>query len=107
MVARRRKRTYRRKSSFTISAIETGAALSLASSAGVDTAVKAALGGDLSGALNVIQSSVASNRSKIIGTLGAAFVGKMIAKSFGNGQLAKLGPIRVKAMTPEIDQFGA
>jgi len=103
----RRKRTYRRKKSFTISAIETGAALSLASSAGVDTAIQEALTGNLSGALGTIQTNVASNKNKIIGTLGAAFVGKMLAKSFGNGQLAKLGPIRVKAMTPEIDQFGA
>ena len=94
----RRKRTYRRKkASFTISAIETGAALSLASSAGVDTAVKSALDGNLAGALGVIQTSVASNKNKIIGTLGAAFVGKMLAKSFGNGQLAKLGPVRIKA----------
>ena len=93
----RRKRTYRRKKSFTISAIETGAALSLASSAGVDSALKEALGGNLSGALSTIQGSVASNKNQIIGTLGAAFVGKMLAKSFGNGQLAKLGPIRIKA----------
>ena len=93
----RRKRTYRRKKSFTISAIETGAALSLASSAGVDSALKEALGGNLAGALSTIQGSVASNKNQIIGTLGAAFVGKMLAKSFGNGQLAKLGPIRVKA----------
>ena len=93
----RRKRTYRRKKSFTISAIETGAALSLASSAGVDTAIQEALGGNLAVALGTIQSNVASNKNKIIGTLGAAFVGKMLAKSFGNGQLAKLGPIRVKA----------
>ena len=92
----RRKRTYRRKKSFTISAIETGAALSLASSAGVDTAVKLALGGDLGLALAEVQTSVASNKNKIIGTLGAAFVGKMIAKSFGNGQIARLGPIRIK-----------
>jgi len=93
----RRKRTYRRKKSFTISAIETGAALSQASSAGVDSALKEALGGNLSGALSTIQGSVASNKNQIIGTLGAAFVGKMLAKSFGNGQLAKLGPIRIKA----------
>ena len=93
----RRNRTYRRKKSFTISAIETGAALSLASSAGVDSALKEALGGNLSGALSTIQGSVASNKNQIIGTLGAAFVGKMLAKSFGNGQLAKLGPIRIKA----------
>jgi len=97
MVARRRKRSYSRKKSFTISAIETGAALSLASSAGVDSAIKEALAGNLSGALGTIQSNVASNKNLIIGTLGAAYVGKMLAKSFGNGQLAKLGPIRIKA----------
>ena len=93
----RRRKTVRRKKSFTISAIETGAALSLASSAGVDSALKDALGGNLGSALATIQTSVASNRNQIIGTLGAAFVGKMLAKSFGNGQLAKLGPIRIKA----------
>ncbi len=93
----RRRRSVRRKKSFTISAIETGAALSLASSAGVDTAIKSALAGNLSGALSIIQSSVNTNKNQIIGTLGAAYVGKMLAKSFGNGQLAKLGPIRIKA----------
>jgi len=96
-MVRRRRRSVRRKKSFTISAIETGAALSLASSAGVDTAIKSALAGNLSGALSTIQSSVKNNRNQIIGTLGAAFVGKMLAKSFGNGQLAKLGPVRIKA----------
>ena len=96
-MVRRRRRSVRRKKSFTISAIETGAALSLASSAGVDSAIKSALAGNLSGALSIIQSSVNTNKNQIIGTLGAAYVGKMLAKSFGNGQLAKLGPIRVKA----------
>jgi len=96
-MVRRRTRRYSRKKSFTISAIETGAALSLASSAGVDTAIQEALGGNLAGALGTIQNNVASNKNKIIGTLGAAFIGKMLAKSFGNGQLAKLGPIRIKA----------
>ena len=97
MVRRRATRRYSRKKSFTISAIEGGAALSLASSTGLDTALKAALGGNLAGALGTIQTNVASNKNKIIGTLGAAFIGKMLAKSFGNGQLAKLGPIRIKA----------
>ena len=96
-MVRRRRRSVRRKKSFTISAIETGAALSLASSAGVDTAIKSALAGNLSGALSIIQSSVNTNKNQIIGTLGAAYVGKMLAKSFGNGQLARLGPISIKA----------
>ena len=93
----RRKRTYRRKKTFTISAIETGAALSLAKNAGVETALQEALAGNLSGALGTIQTNVSSNKNLLIGTLGAAFVGKMLAKSFGNSQIAKLGPIRIKA----------
>jgi len=93
----RRKRTYRRKKRFVISAIETGAALSLASSAGVDTAIKSALAGNLGVALTTVQTEVNKNKNKIIGTLGAAYVGKMLAKSFGNGQLARLGPISIKA----------
>ena len=93
----RRRRTVRRKKSFTISAIETGAALSLAKNAGVDKALKTALAGNLPLALSTIQTDVATNKNLIIGTLGAAYVGKMLAKSFGNGQLAKLGPIRIKA----------
>jgi len=92
----RRKRTRRsQKKSFTISAIEGGAALSLASSTGLDTALKAALGGNLAGALSTIQTQTLANKNKIIGTLGAAFVGKMIASGFGRKTIAKLGPIRI------------
>jgi hypothetical protein len=38
-----------------------------------------------------------SNKQKIIGTLGAAFVAKALTKNFAAGRLAKLGPIAVKA----------
>ena len=96
-MVRRRRRSVRRKKTFVISAIETGAALSLAKNAGVDKAIKTALAGNLPLALTTIQTDVATNKNLIIGTLGAAYVGKMLAKSFGNGQLAKLGPISIKA----------
>jgi len=95
MVYRRKKRNSTRKKVFTISAIEGGAALSLASSTGLDSAIKTALAGNLAGALSTIQTQTMANKTKIIGTLGAAFVGKMIARGFGRSQLAKLGPIRV------------
>lgn len=95
MVYRRKKRSRSRKKTFTISAIEGGAALSLASSTGLDAALKSAMGGNIAGALSTIQTQTLANKNKIIGTLGAAFVGKMIASSFGRKQLAKLGPIRI------------
>ena len=96
-MVRRRRRSVRRKKTFVISAIETGAALSLAKNAGVDKALKTALAGNLPLALSTIQTDVATNKNLIIGTLGAAYVGKLLAKSFGNGQLARLGPISIKA----------
>ena len=40
--------------------------------------------------------TVLANKSKIIGTLGAAAVAKVASKGFASGTLAKLGPVRVK-----------
>ena len=97
MAVRRRRAPRRRaKRSFNISAIEAGTALSLAQSTGFAASMQQALNGDLAGAVNNLSSSVLQNKSKIVGTLGAAAIGKMAAKGFASGTLAKLGPIRVK-----------
>jgi len=97
MVARRKTRRSSRKKVFSISAIELGTALSLAQSSGAASAIQTALSGDLTGALNSLESSVMSNKSRIIGTLGAAFVAKALTKGFTSSRLAKLGPIAVRA----------
>jgi len=97
MVARRKAPRRRAKKSFSVSAIELGTALSLSQSVGLPTAIKSAMAGNIEGALSGISSSALSNKNKIVGSLGAAFVGKMLAKSFTSGTLAKLGPIRVRA----------
>jgi len=96
---RRRTNSRRAKKTFSISAIEAGAALSLAQSSGFTTAIGGVLDGTktLATGLGDISTSVTQNKQKIIGVLGAAFVAKMIAKGFGNVTLAKLGPIRVKS----------
>ena len=96
MAARRKAPRRRARSSFNISAIEAGTALSLAQSTGFATSGQQALGGDLSGAINNMSTTVLSNKSKIIGTLGAAAVAKFASKGFASGTLAKLGPLRVK-----------
>jgi len=97
MAPRRKAPRKRAAKSFNISAIEAGTALSLAQSSGAAQAVQTALDGNLSGALDALQSSVMANKNKIVGTLGAAFVAKALTKGFSSGTLAKLGPIRVKA----------
>ena len=86
----------RTRKTFTISAIEGGAALSLMQSTGAAQAVQQALKGDIVEGVNTISRNIKSNKSIILGTLGAAAVGKVAAKSFSIGRLAKLGPVAVK-----------
>ena len=96
MAPRRKAPRRRAKKSFNISAIEAGTALSLAQSTGFADSVQTALNGNLKGAINNMSAKVMSNKSKIIGTLGAAAVAKFAAKGFASSTLAKLGPLRVK-----------
>ena len=97
MAARRKAPRRRAKRSFNVSAIELGTALSLSQSSGLSESVKLALDGNISGGLENMQRTVMANKNKIVGTLGAAFVGKALTKGFTSSTLAKLGPIRVKA----------
>jgi hypothetical protein len=96
MAARRKAPRRRARKSFNVSAIEAGTALSLAQSTGFATSVQQALDGNLAGAINNMSSTILQNKSKIIGTIGAAAVARVFTKGFGALQVAKLGPIRVK-----------
>ena len=96
MAARRKAPRRRARKSFNVSAIEAGTALSLAQSTGFASSVQEALNGNIAGAINSMSSTIMQNKSKIIGTLGAAAVAKFASKGFASGTLAKLGPIRVK-----------
>ena len=96
MAARRKVRRSRPRKTFTISAIEGGAAISLLGSTGAASAAQEALNGNIKGAVNTLQSNIMSNKTKILGTLGAAAIGKFAAKSFSVGRLAKLVPIALK-----------
>jgi len=96
MAPRRKAPKRRAKKSFSINAIEAGVALSLMQSANVASAVDSALKGNLKGSLSAIESGVQSNKTKILGTLASGAVAKMLAKSFSVGQVAKLGPVKVR-----------
>ena len=47
---------------------------------------------NVKGSFNTLSSNAKTNKSAIIGTLGAGFVAKTLAKGFGQSTLAKLGP---------------
>jgi len=93
----RRKSPRRRTSKvFSISAIEGGAALSLMQATNAGNAVQQALKGDIAGGINTLSNSIQSNKSRIMGTIAAAAAGKVLAKSFKIGRIAKLGPVAVR-----------
>ena len=93
-MARKKNRSRRRSKVFHVNAIETGAALSLIASTNAATAVSQALKGNLPQAFGTINSAVAANKPKIIGTLAATAVAKMLTRGF-RPRLAKLGPIAI------------
>jgi type IV secretory pathway VirB2 component (pilin) len=97
MAPRRRAPRRRAKKSFNISAIEAGTALSLMDSLNAAQSLQLAMDGNVKSAFTNLEKSAKGNKTKIIGTLGAAFIGKALTKGFGSGTLAKLGPIRIKA----------
>jgi len=94
----RRKRNSRRKAPkvFSISAVETGVALSLLQSTGAASAVQMGLQGNIAGGLKLIETNVLANKTKIIGVLAAGTIAKMLTRGFSTGRLAKLGPIAVR-----------
>jgi hypothetical protein len=96
MAARRKAPRRRARRSFNVSAIEAGTALSLAQNTGFAESLQMALDGKIADGVNNMSRTVLANKSKIIGTLGAAAVAKVASKGFASGTLAKLGPIRVK-----------
>jgi len=93
-MARRKKNSRRRSKTFNLGVIETGTALSLITATDAAGAVSQGLGGDLKGAFSTLSNNIESNKSRIIGTLGAAAVAKMITAG-RRPTLAKLGPIRL------------
>jgi len=93
-MARRRKRARRRSKVFTLGVIETGTALSLITATDMAGAVSQGLGGDLKGAFSSLSENIETNKARIIGTLGAAAIAKMITAG-RRPTLAKLGPIRL------------
>jgi len=94
-MARKRKSRRRRSKQFSIGVIETGTALSLIAATDASGAVKQALAGDVAGGISTLQGNIDSNKSKIIGTLGAAAIAKMITAG-RRPVLAKLGPIALR-----------
>ena len=98
MVARRKPRRARRKRTFSINLLETGAGLAFLDAANAGTAAQSFIKGDIKGGLDTLSSAFKSNKNDFIkigvGTLAAKLV---LSSLGGNKVLGAIGPLRLRA----------
>ena len=98
MVARRKPRRARRKRSFSINLLETGAGLAFLDAANAGTAAQSFIKGDINGGLSVLSTAFKKNKNDFIkigvGTLAA----KLVLGSMGGSKvLGSVGPLKLRA----------
>ena len=99
MVARRKPRRARRKrSTFSINLLETGAGLAFLDAANAGTAAQSFIKGDLKGGIDVLSNAFKTNKQTFIkigvGTLAA----KLVLSSMGGSKiLGSVGPLKLRS----------
>ena len=98
MVARRKPRRARRKRSFSINLLETGAGLAFLDAANAGSAAQSMIKGDIQGGLNTLSAAFKANKQQFIkigvGTLAA----KLVLSSLGGSKiLGSVGPLKLRS----------
>ena len=97
MVARRKKRTARRKRSFSVNLIETGAGLAFLDAANAGTAAQSFAKGDIQGGLKTLSSAFKSNKDAMIRIGAGALAAKLVVGSIGGSKiLGAVGPLKLR-----------
>jgi len=97
MVARRKVRRARRKRSFSINLLETGAGLAFLDAADAGKAAQAMIGGNINNGLQILSKAFKTNKNDFIkigvGTLAA----KLVLGSMGGSKiLGSVGPLKLR-----------
>ena len=97
-MVRRKVRRSRRRKSFSINLLETGAGLAFLDAANAGQAAQAFIKGDIRGGLNTLSAAFKTNKNYFIkigvGTLAA----KLVLGSFGGSKvLGSVGPLKLRA----------
>lgn len=99
MVARRKaKRSSRRKRTFSVNLIETGAGLAFLDAANAGTAAQSFAKGDIQGGLNTLSSAFKSNKDAMVRIGASALAAKLVVSSLGGSKiLGAIGPLKLRA----------
>jgi phosphate/sulfate permease len=98
MVVRRKKRSSRRKRTFSVNLIETGAGLAFLDAANAGQAAQSLLKGDIAGGLKTLGDAFKTNRDTMIRVGAGALAAKLVVGSLGGSKiLGKIGPLALRA----------
>jgi len=97
-VRRRKARRSRRKRSFSVNLIETGAGLAFLSAANAGTASKEFLAGNLEAGLGTLSTAFKTNKQEMIKIGAGALAAKLVVSSLGGSKiLGAVGPLKLRA----------
>jgi len=98
MVARRKPRRARRKRSFSINLLETGAGLAFLDAANAGTAAQSFIKGDINGGLQVLSSAFKTNKNDFIKIGIGTVAAKLVLGSLGGSKvLGSVGPLKFRS----------
>ncbi len=97
-VRRGKKRSTRRKRSFSVNLIETGAGLAFLDAANAGQAAQSFAKGDIQGGLKTLSSAFKSNKDTMVRIGASALAAKLVVSSLGGSKiLGAVGPLKLRA----------
>ena len=97
-VRRKTRRSSRRRKSFSVNLIETGAGLAFLDAADAGTAAQSLLKGDIQGGLRTLTSAFKNNKDQMVRIGAGALAAKLVVGSLGGSKvLGKIGPLALRA----------
>jgi hypothetical protein len=97
-VRRGKKRAPRRKRTFSINLLETGAGLAFLDAANAGTAAQQMIGGNLKGGLETLSAAFKTNKNDMIKIGAGTVAAKLVLGSLGGSKvLGAIGPLKLRA----------
>jgi hypothetical protein len=97
-VRRGKRRTARKRKSFNVNLIETGAGLAFLDAADAGQASQSFLKGDIKGGLNTLSNAFKTNKDQMVRIGAGALAAKLVVNSLGGSKiLGAIGPLKLRA----------
>ena len=97
-MVRRKVRRARRRKSFSINLLETGAGLAFLDAANAGTAAQSFIKGDINGGLKVLSTAFKTNKNDFIKIGVGTVAAKLVLSSMGGSKvLGSVGPLKLRA----------